>query len=243
MAKLNAVVAAEQTVRNRAQRRVTDLYHQLKKAPLFTGLSRTYRPRDDEGEQLPAESTRVQLNAEDVLKEIAKAWTPLWDTVLTKDVANMKAAAAVEIDGQRVTPALPVTYLLFLEKQLGDLRTAITSLPLLDPSERWTWSAAANAWVTEPVTTTRTKKIPRNHVKAEATERHPAQVEVFTEDVVVGYWDKIVYSGAVPATRQQELLERLEKLIIAVKHARETANSAEAESWEIGDDLFAHLLG
>ena len=51
--------------------------------------------------------------------------------------------------------------------------------------------------------TLRTKKVPRNHVKAEATEKHPAQVEVYYEDVAVGYWTTVKFSGALPAQPRQ----------------------------------------
>ena len=68
---------------------------------------------------------------------------------------------------------VPVTYLLFLEKQLVDLHTFVRKLPVLDASETWAFDASADCWATEAIQTVRTKKIPRNHVKAEATEHHP----------------------------------------------------------------------
>ena len=47
---------------------------------------------------------------------------------------------------------------------------------------------STDSWKTDPVRTIRTKKVPRNHVKAEATENHPAQAEVYYEDLPVAYW-------------------------------------------------------
>lgn len=242
MSKLNQVIAAEQGVRSRTSRRVTDLYHTLQKGALFTGLSRTYKPRDDEGERLPAERTQVQERVERNLREVAKAWTPLWDIVLTKDEGNTSARANIVVDDLLLARDVPVTYLLFLEKQLTDLRTVLNSLPLLDPSERWSYDEASDCYVTEPSETTRTKKVPRAHVLYEATDKHPAQVQSFTEDVIVGYWEKVVFSGAVPASRKRELADRLDKLIIAVKEAREEANSIEVEQQEIAADLFDYVL-
>jgi hypothetical protein len=96
--------------------------------------------------------------------------------------------------------------------------------------------------VTEAVQTVRTKKIPRNHVKAEATEHHPAQVEVYYEDVPVGYWRTVKFSGAMPARRVNEILERVEKLQQAVKFAREEANSVEIEDQRIGETVFYYLF-
>ena len=91
--------------------------------------------------------------------------------------------------------------------------------------------------------TVRTKKIPRNHVKAEATEHHPAQVEVYYEDVAVGYWRTVKFSGALPARRVNELLERVERLQQAVKFAREEANNLEVEDQKVGEKVFQYLFG
>ena len=99
----------------------------------------------------------------------------------------------------------------------------------MDASEIWTFDESQDVWATEPIQTTKTKKIPRNHVKAEATEEHPAQVEVYYEDVIVGYWRTVKYSGAMPATRVSTLLNRVRKLQEAVKFAREEANSLDVD--------------
>ena len=82
----------------------------------------------------------------------------------------------------------------------------------------------------------------RNHVRAEATTKHPAQVDVYKEDVVVGYWKSIKYSGALPAVRLNELLGRVEKLQKAVKFAREEANSKEVQRKKIGKSVFEYLF-
>jgi hypothetical protein len=91
--------------------------------------------------------------------------------------------------------------------------------------------------------TIKTKKIPRNHVKAEATDKHPAQVEVYYEDVVVGTWRTIKFSGALPASRVNELLNRVEKLQEAVKFAREEANNMEVTEQKVGAKVFQYLFG
>lgn len=242
MTTLSQIVAVEKGIKSATTRRVTDVYHALKKAPLFSGLSRTYQPRDDEGEQLPPERTRVQLHAEELLRDAASALTELMDVVLTKDIANTQATANVEVDGEVILTGVPVTYLLFMEKQLSDLHSLVQSVPTLDPSEAWTFDEATGLYRTEPTGTTRTKKIPRNHVKAEATDKHPAQVELFTEDVVVGYWNKTTFSGAVTPARMRQLVERVEKLHKAVKFAREQANSIEIRQIKQADRVFDYLL-
>ncbi|WP_066371180.1 DUF7873 family protein [Herbidospora mongoliensis] len=243
MTKLNQILAVEKGVKSDVQRKVTDAYHLIQKAPLLSGISRTYQPIDDEGETLPPESTRVQVQAEQVLRDVAVTLTRLFDVTATKDDANCSARADVVVDGNTLLRDVPVTYLLFLEKQLTDLHTLIGKLPTLDPSETWSLDGNTDTWRTEPVKTTRTKKVPRNHVLAEATDKHPAQVQVFTEDVVVGYWTRVAFSGSLPQRRVNELLGRLTKLQEAVKFAREEANSTEITDRKIGEAVFGYLLG
>jgi len=242
VAKLNQIIAVEKGVKSKVVQDLAQAQHGLGKPQMLAGISRTYQPKDEEGEQLPPESTRVQVKAEDVLKETAKILTRLFDVTATKDWANLTARADVVVDGRTVLSEVPVSYLLFLEKQLGELGSFLRKLPVLDGAEAWEKDPSTDWWKTEQVRTVRTKKVPRNHVKAEATEKHPAQVEVYYEDIPVGYWTTVKYSGALPARRVNELLERLDKLAAAVKFAREEANGTEVTDKRVGDAVFGYLF-
>jgi len=242
MPKLNQIIALEKGVKSRSYGSLTENHQKLQKPALLTGISRTYRPRDDEGERYPPESTRVQVRAEEVVQRSAAILGELFDVVATKDWANCAARADVVVDGKPLLVQVPVTYLLFLEKQLVDLHTFVTKLPVLDPAETWHFDSTQDCWASDPAETSKTKKVPRNHVKAEATEKHPAQVEVYHEDIVVGFWKTVKFSGAVPAARVRELTERVEKLQKAVKMAREEANSGPAERQQTSDKVFGYLF-
>jgi len=242
MARLNQIIAVEKGIKTRSQKELTEAHHALQKPALLAGISRTYRPKDEEGEQLPPEATKVQIKSEEIIKRTVDILVELFDVTATKDYTNCKARADVVVDGKVLLAAVPVTYLLFLEKQLVDLHTFVKKLPVLDASETWAHDASADCWATEPVQTAKTKKIPRNHVKAEATDKHPAQVEVYHEDVVVGYWKTVKFSGALPQKRVNELAARVEKLQHAVKFAREEANDHAAEEQKIGRTVLDYLF-
>ncbi|MFF3849101.1 hypothetical protein [Streptomyces sp. NPDC002328] len=243
MAKLNQIIAVEKGVKSKSFQDITAAHHKVQKPALLSGISRTYQPKDEEGEQLPPESTRVQLKAEEVLREMSASLTRLFDVTATKDWANCTARADVTVEGRTILSQVPVSYLLFLEKQLTDLHTFVKKLPVLDAAESWTLDPSTDWWKTDPVRTIRTKKVPRNHVKAEATEKHPAQVEVYYEDVPIGYWTTVKFSGALPARRVNELVDRVEKLQQAVKFAREEANGVEITDQRVGDAVFGYLFG
>jgi hypothetical protein len=243
MARLNQIVAVEKGVKAKTFATISNAHQVTQKIPLLSGISRVYQPRDEEGERLPQEATRVQINVEQVLGEVSESLTKLFDVTATKDYANQKAAADVVVNGQVLIANVPVPYLLFLEKQLTDLYTFVKKLPILDPSDEWTHDENLDVWRTPVVQTTRTRKVPRNHVKAEATEKHPAQVEVYFEDQIVGTWNTTRFSGALPQSRVNDILTRVVALQEAVKFAREQANNAEAQQQHIGDSVFEYLFG
>jgi hypothetical protein len=241
--RLSQVIAVEKSVKNDSNNKITAAYHELQKPALFAGLSRTYQPKDDEGERFPSESQKVQRKVSDLLKFTGDVMSNYWDCTLTKDDANCSARASVEVDGHVVVSNAPVTFLLFLEKQLTDLATMVKKLPVLDSGESWEHDAAADAYATSPTQTVKTKKVPKAFIKVPATKEHPAQVDAYTEDVVVGTWTTVKFSGALPQSKITEVLSRIDKLQRAVKMAREEANTITAEQKHVGGAVFKFILG
>lgn len=238
MPKLNQVIAIEKGEKSRTNTAINEAYKKIQKATGFSGLSRTYQPLDEEGETLPPESTRVQLRAQEIIDETVHAWIDLVDITATKEVANGTAKADVVVDGVVVVKQAPVTLLLFLEKQLVDLHTFISKLPVLSQEQEWRYDAGVDAYATMPVRTIRSKKVPRVLLVHEATKEHPAQTSVWQEDVKVGEWTKIEYSGALPQQRITQLLARVDALKKAVQFAREEANNIQVTNVNVGKSLF-----
>lgn len=242
MTKLCQITALLTGKKNQTQKAITEVYHRLQKPALFQGLIKRYISKDEDGETYPDERQNVQFKVNDCLQEVRTALSALWDLTATQDVTNCVAKADVVVDGRRVLEQVPVTNLLFLEKQLTDLHTLLTTVPTLDPQEIWAYDGNAGSHVSEKVYTNKTKKTPRNHVKAEATKEHPAQVEMYYEDVIVGKWETLKFSAAWSADAKNAVLARLVKLQDAVKLAREEANAIEAKDLKIGEKIFDFIL-
>jgi hypothetical protein len=241
--KLNQVIAVASGRKADVAKVVTELYHILQKESLFDGISRTYKPRAEDGEALPAESKHVQKKAPELIKEATDAWTELYDVTLTQDRGNCQARADVVVDGRVVLREVPVTTLLFLEKQLHEVATFVGKLPVPDPAAKWEYDQRQDCLATVPTQTVRTKKVPKAFIKYEATKEHPAQVEVFHEDVVVGDWTTIQYTGRIGGREKNEILVRLKKLQDAVKVARESANAIEVEPQKMAQAIFHFIFG
>lgn len=241
--KLTVILGLLKGAKSRTHVNVSSLHHQSTKTGLYSGQIRTYAPRDDEGERIPAQSQQVQLKASDVLTELANQLGRHWDLELWRDHGNTLARADVVVDGITLLRDVPATFLLFMEKQLNDWRTVVTKLPTLDPGDTWMLDETTGLHLTQPVKTASTKKVLRNHVLSKATDKHPEQVQTYTEDVPVGDWTTVKLSGALPVPRQRELVERLDKLVDAVKSAREQANLTEVDEVKAADAMLGYLLG
>lgn len=250
MPKLNQVIAVVPAKKKKCTEGLTALYKLCQQPTIFDGLLKTYLPDDEEGETHPSETKRVQITAFQIVDEGVSLLTELLDVVYTQDCGNTQACSDIIVkdinedgDGKILATGVPVTYLLFLEKQLIDIHTLIKSLPVLSPIESWTFDDNSNCYKSDPTITNRAQKVRRNHVKAEATEQHPAQVEMYNEDVKVGEWTTVKISGAIAAKQKAQILQRVRQVQEAVKIAREEANSSIVEPKKVGQGLLNYIVG
>jgi hypothetical protein len=243
VAKLNQIIAVEKGIKSRVYGEITDLHKAVQKPDLFNGFAKNYQPKDDEDEGLPSERKRVQYETKDVLRSVERLSTELFDITARKDWTNCEAKADVKVDGKVLVAQAPVSYLLFLEKQLTDMRTFVGCLPVLDEGEAWERDPNSGLFKTDPIQTHRTRKVQKPVVLYPATEQHPAQTQLITEDVIAGFWSQVKHSGAMPKPEKEALADRVEKLLQAVKQAREEANTHdETTAPAVGSAVFGYLL-
>jgi hypothetical protein len=242
MPKLNQIIAVANSRKSEAQGNITQVYKMLQKEVLLEGISRTYQPKDEDGEVFPPENKRVQITVRDALTDVKAIMANLIDLVATQDVGNCEAKGDVIVGDVTILSQVPVTHLLYLEKQMEHLCTVTKKLPVLSTESKWSYDENAGCYATDTVRTGKTKKVPRPIVKYDATKEHPAQTEMFNEDITIGYWDQVKYSGAIPETERRELLERVISVRDAVKQAREAANSSEAKQQNFGTQLVEYIF-
>lgn len=247
MPKMNQILAIVKGEKEKTYRDLTKAHHGLQKKEMLSGISKTYRSKDADGEVFPDESTRVQTRAHRAIEQTGDVLSRFWNTVAIRDWTNCEARANIVLnpgtDEQRVLiENVPATYLLWLEKQLDDMYTFVSKLPVLPADEVWEFDDGQDCFRSPSFESAKMKKITRPLVKYEATKEHPAQVELVTEDQVIGYWTTTKYSGALPAKRVEELKTRVKALQRAVKFAREEANSVDAKHQEVASKIFGFLF-
>lgn len=244
MARLNQILAIEKGIKSNAYSKVTTLHKAIQKPDLFDGLAREYEKRNDDGDDLPSERKAVQFNVPNVLSQVESFMTDLITITARKDWTNTVAKSNVEINGNILMRDVPATHLLFLEKQLNDLKDVVAKLPTLDEAEVWVKDENSNLFRSEPVKRQRTQKVETPVVLYPATEQHPAQTHIATTDVIVGFWSTTKFSGAIARPEREKLERRVDELAQAVKQAREAANGVtEIEAAPVAKALFDYLLG
>lgn len=242
MKLLNQAVAVRKGVQSRANDTLKEIYRIFETPDLFRGLVREYKSLADDGETLPSESKKVQYSAEELFNKAVKSLSELIDIEATVDASNSQAKADIKINDTVLAKDVPATTILFLEKELVRFRNDISKLPELETSEEWNRDDTSSLFRSKETATHRTKKVTKPIVKYAATKEHPAQTDLMTEDVIVGHWHTTKISGAMTKSKKEELMDRMNKLIDAVKVAREEANSRDVVQMNIAKGIFEYLL-
>lgn len=166
-----------------------------------------------------------------------------YDALLQQEEANTRAKADLVVNGTTLMENVPATFLLGMESRLKSLRTVLLAAPTLEPAMKWDKDEGTGEGVyrAEANTQMKTEKTLRYKVLVEPTDRHPAQVEKWNEDVPVARIETTHRSGKLSPAEKSAMVRRLDTLITAVKKARQRANCVEVNDLKIADTLFTFI--
>lgn len=245
MAKLHEVLAIEQGLQTAARKINEETIRTFdKKDEHFVETTRTVSHFAEEDQKLDTtESKAMVTTVFDKLLYTVGPNVRALDAYLQKEATNQKAFADIVIDDKVIATAVPATVLLGLETKIAELRAVYEKIPTLAPGPTWvvdhTSRKAGGVYRSEnPDVTFRTKKTVKPIIMAPATDHHPAQVQAVSEDVPVARITTQHWSGMITSAQKSDLLGRVDKLLRAVKRARQRANSTEVEKRQIGKVLF-----
>jgi hypothetical protein len=244
VAKLHELLAAEKTVLSATDLLVKDVENKFSKAQYFEGSDKTLTlindsPVKDATEKAARETRPLTTTVPDTLQYMLASWVKAEDLLFQKNKTNCSALASIEFEGQTLIEGVPVDELMGLENRLVTLRTVLQKMPTLDSSKKWVVDASRDhGWKTEvPETAVKTEKDVQSVVLYAATDKHPAQIEKITKDIVVGYFDQTKFSGAVTSRAKADALRNIDTLIAEVKRSRTRANNVDIEVVNVGQIL------
>lgn len=211
-----------------------------KKHDHFDGLIKTYEAHEEEGQKIPPEIKEIVTTVKDKLTYSQQAISKGIDAQISKEETNASGIVKTELKiGDTTFGDLSATSLLALEQFLVKVRNMYKVIPTLDPTKKW--NKKDNIYETDQEVKYRTEKKIEKFVKYEATKEHPAQVDLVTIDRQVGEYLTIYKSGKITPFQKSQLLEKIDKLIDAVKQARSKANESEVKNMKIGNKIFQYI--
>lgn len=245
MPKLHEILAVEQDAEGTA-RRLTDEARDTfsKKTDHFLGIVQTlnYFDEDRQRENSTEEKemvTTVQQKLDFLRPHLVRSL----DLAATKEATNQEARADVVVNGETLITDAPAPLLLNLERRLGQLRELYAAIPTLQPGIHWELdpSQGPHVYRSREVERFRTEKVLMHKVLVEPTEHHPAQVEKWNVDRPVATIHQTTWSGMITPAEKAGYLTRLDRLLAAVKKARQRANRQDVNKFEVGGVIFDYL--
>lgn len=241
--KLNQVLAIEKSLKGRAETVFATYQHASQREELLDGFAKTFQAVKDGDATRPNESRKVQHTAKEIFGALTKVLAELFTTTASKDTANCTARADVRVGGKVLLANVPSTNLLFLDKKLTELYAFVSKFAELKSDTNWAFDPNTGYYRSEEIKSQVTAKEQKPLVLYAATPQHPAQTQLITQDVIIGYWTTTKQSGALPHPVKIEILEKIQALQYAVKEALEEANTVEAPDNDYGATIMAHLFG
>lgn len=247
MAKLHEILAVEKGLQTTAKQTNAETVKTFNaKDAHFVGTVREVRHFSETDQNLNTDEFKDMVDT--VFGKLLYNAGPnikAWDAYYQKEATNQKASADLVIDDSGMpillAAAVPATVLLGLETKLAELKAVYDAIPTLAPGPTWvpdTSRRSSGVHRSEhPDVTFRTRKTVKPVIMAPATTQHPAQVQAVQEDVPIATITTQHWSGMITTAQKSDLLGRLDRLLRAVKQARQRANATEAVKGSIGKTL------
>lgn len=238
--KLHELLAVEQDRKNKANQAIGETKKTFdKRAPHFDGMTKRYVALEENSEQIPDECKEIVTTVKSSLDEAIAIITKGIDAHLSKEETNASGVAKAElIVGDTNLGIFSATSLLALESHLNKLKELYAQIPVLESTKKWHLDEQQGIYKTEEEVKFRSVKRPKVIVKYEATKEHPAQTELLYLDFQVGKYETVYTSGRIPVTHKNEMTQRVNQLLEAVKVARSKANNVEVKNIKIAQKIF-----
>lgn len=255
MPKLHELLAVEGDLEGIYKQIMEETINTFAKKPNhFMGAEKTCRIFDEShrDETPPPQRQELVTTVQAKLSHTKDHVIRYLDAVLQKEATNQSATADLVVDGTTIAKDVPATFLLGLETKLKNLRKVYATAPTLPPSIEWKPDEGLGKDVfrrVHPEKSFKTAKtfqhkvlVPPQFPKdGEGGTSLPAQIEKWEENQNIGEYTTEQWCGMITPTQKSDLLGRIDKVLRAVKKARQRANTTEVKKLKIGKVLFDYI--
>ena len=244
--KLHEVLAVEGGLKGIADKVVDEAKKTFGKPEHFTGHHKNLKmlKEEDQLQVVADEHKEMTTTVQEKLDYVSVAVGNYYDALLQKEKTNQAAVADVVVDGITIVSNAPATFLLNMESRLNELRSMYDGIPTLASGIAWEKDETLGEGVYRtkyPEETMKTAKTILHKILVQPTDKHPAQIERWEEQVPVGKYSTTKISGMITPAEKSQVLGRIDKLIQEVKKARNRANCQEVVVDTIGSKIFDYI--
>jgi len=241
--KLHELLAVEGDLEGTFKRIVEEAIHTLSGKPdHFRAIQKKLEMFDAAKSQENLEERKEMVTTVlDKLDYVAEHSIRYFDAVLQKELTNQNAEADLIVDGVTIATSVPATFLLGMETKLKRVREIYEAAPTLDPGIKWDETPTLGNGVysaSYPDIKLKTAKTFQHKILVAPTDKHPAQIEKWEEQIPVGKYTTTTQSSMLSPAKKSEFIGRVDKLIQACKQARQRANCQTVVGGDIGKKLF-----
>jgi hypothetical protein len=245
--KLFELLAVEAGMKKTFNTLITEAVGTFKGAGHFLGFSkRTLHFAADEQNKDKVDTKVVDETVGAKLDFVGGTVTKVFDLEYQLSRADQHAKSDLVLDGVTIAKDVPVLWFLGMEARLQQLRTMYEAIPTHAPGIRWVADTEQDSKgrVYRAAVDTEgfvTRKEMRVKVLTPATDKHPAQVDKWMEDLAIAKVVTTAWTGTISPAEKSDILGRVDALLQACKAARQRGNTVEAPKDKIGADLVAFL--
>ncbi len=244
--KLHQLLAVGTSLEGQANKTRSELQNTFeKKRHLFEAKVSTFVP-SGEGSAVTESQSDIQSTVAKELVWVSGFIAKAIDSAYQVAEANTQARADIVLeDGTTLAKAVPATSLLELEKRVAEIQALVVAIPTLDPAKGFLpdKDKGEGYYQARVVKKTRTRKDKIAMVLYEATEKHPAQVQLVDKDIPTGTVEEQEWCSMLTPALKSQLIERVEILSRAVRSARSKANEIEVSvDKKIAKSLLDYVL-
>jgi hypothetical protein len=218
----------------------------------FDEFTKTYRAFDDGDKDIPeAERKKMTTTVDERLKYLTKSLTASINILCSKEATNQEAKSDIIIrdeDGNveaTLAKDVPVCALLQLEKRFTEYRKLYVRIPTFNTDTLWVKGLNAEGeecYVEKEsrlnirtVTETVNEEFDPNPVKG--SDKYKLETRQVKVNKPRGEYTTVTKTGRISPKEKANLLERVDKVLAAIKIARANANSIDVKEMNIGKSL------
>lgn len=256
MGKLFEILAVESSKEAASAKMIAEAISTFKnKDALFKGKTRTLKlfgktPENTiEFDALEAKDkidTPVAATIPDSLNYMAVVVADHYDIVVKKELSNQTARADVVVEGVTLMENVPATFLLGLETKLKAIRLVLEEIPTRSPAFDWVQDENAGNYLyktREPMKDVKTAKSTDHKMLPQPNANIPVTYVPIEINKNIGEYTESQQTGLINTADKARLLERHDKLLQAIKEARQRANAVDVVERKVGDAMMGYLFG